>query len=101
MSSVSSDLPFSVDLILGNRKKSGGNKSGEYGGGDLILESLVLPKRALLILQCEVSRCHARGTSFHFPETEVLLDEFFEPNDTILPLPSSEESFDDQLKSIH
>jgi hypothetical protein len=32
---------------------------------------------------------------------EVLLDEFFEPNATILPLPSSEESFDYQLKSIH
>jgi hypothetical protein len=33
---------------------------------------------------CEVSRCHARGTSFLFSETEVLLDEFFEPNETIL-----------------
>jgi hypothetical protein len=32
---------------------------------DLILESLVLPKTALLILQCE---------SFLFPETEVLLN---------------------------
>jgi hypothetical protein len=29
--------PFSVDLILRNKKKSGGDKSGEYGG-DLILE---------------------------------------------------------------
>jgi hypothetical protein len=35
--------PFSGDLILGNKKKSGGDKSGGYGG-DLILESLVLPK---------------------------------------------------------
>jgi hypothetical protein len=32
-----------------------------------------------------VSHCHARGTSFLFPETEVLLDEFFEPKETILP----------------
>jgi hypothetical protein len=32
MSSVSSNLlPFNVDLILGNKKKSGGDKSGEYG----------------------------------------------------------------------
>jgi hypothetical protein len=62
-----------VDLILRNKKKFDGNKSGEYAG-DLILESLVLPKTALLILQCEVSRCHARGTSFLVPETEVLLD---------------------------
>jgi hypothetical protein len=43
---VSSNLlPFSIDLILGNKKTSGGDKSGEYGGGDdLILESLVSPK---------------------------------------------------------
>jgi hypothetical protein len=73
----------------------------ENMGSDLILEFIVLPKTALLILQCEVSHCHARGTSFLFPETEVLLDEFFEPNETILPLPSSEGSFNDQLKSIH
>jgi hypothetical protein len=59
----------------------------ENMGGDLILESLVLPKTALLILQCEVSHCHARGPSFLFPENEVLLlvDEFFEPNETVLP----------------
>jgi hypothetical protein len=62
-----------VDLILGNKKKSGEDKSAEYGD-DLILESLVMPKTALLILQCEVSCCHARGTSFLFPESEVLLD---------------------------
>jgi hypothetical protein len=37
MSTVSSNLlPFSVDLILGNKKNSGGDISGEYGG-DLIL----------------------------------------------------------------
>jgi hypothetical protein len=89
-----------VELILGNKNKSDRDKSGEYLG-NLILESFVLPKTALLILQCEVPRCHARGTSFLFPKTEVLLDEFFEPNETILPLPSSEESSDDQLKSIH
>jgi hypothetical protein len=41
MSFVSSPvLPFSVDLILGNKKKAGGDKSGEYGG-DSILEPLV------------------------------------------------------------
>jgi hypothetical protein len=68
----------------------------ENMGGVGIMESFVLPKSALLMLQCEVSRCHARGTSFLFPETEVLLDEFFELNGTILPLPSPEESFDDQ-----
>jgi hypothetical protein len=85
MSSVSSNhLLFSVNLNFGNKKKSGGDKSGEYGG-DVILESLVLPKTAVLMLQCQISRCHARGTSFLFPETEVLLNEFFEPNETILP----------------
>jgi hypothetical protein len=46
MSYVSSNLlPFSADLILRNKKKSGENKSGEYGPGgggvDLILESIV------------------------------------------------------------
>jgi hypothetical protein len=67
MSSVSSNLlPFSVDLILGNKKKSGGDKSREYWGY-LILESLVLPKTALLLLQCEVSRYHASESSFLFP----------------------------------
>jgi hypothetical protein len=78
MSSVSSNLlPFSVDIILGCKKKS--------GGGDFILDSLVLPKTAVLILQCEVSRCQARGTGFRFPETEVSLDEFFEPSQRTLP----------------
>jgi hypothetical protein len=67
-------------------------------GSDLILESLILPKTALLIPQCEVSHYHARGTSFLLPETEVLLYEFFEPNETILSFPSSEESFDNQLE---
>jgi hypothetical protein len=36
MPSVSSNiLPFSVDLILGNKRMSGGDKLGEYEGGDL------------------------------------------------------------------
>jgi hypothetical protein len=65
------------------------------------LESLVLPKTALLILQFEVSRCDAKGTSFLLRETDILLDQLFEQNDTILPLPSSKESIDDQFKSIH
>jgi hypothetical protein len=52
-------------------------------GDDLILESLVLPKTTLLILQSEVSSFHLRATSFLFPETEVFLDEFFETNKTI------------------
>jgi hypothetical protein len=60
-----------------------------------------LPKTALRVVHCEVSRCNARGSSFLFPVTEVLLDEIFEPNETILPLPSSRESFGNQLKSIH
>jgi hypothetical protein len=68
MSYVSPNLlPFSVDLILGDKKKSGGNKSGEYWG----LFNSGIP---CLVLQCEVSRCHARGTTFLFPETEVLLE---------------------------
>jgi hypothetical protein len=53
-------------------------------GGNLITESLVFPKTALLILKYDVLRCHARGTSFLFPETEALLDRFFELNETIL-----------------
>jgi hypothetical protein len=48
----------------------------------LILESLVLPKTILLILQFEVLFYPARGTSSLYPETEVLLDEIFEPNET-------------------
>jgi hypothetical protein len=86
MSSMSSNpLPFSMDLILGSKKSLVGiNQENIKGGGDLILESLVSPKTALLILQCEVSRCDARGTSFLFHETEVLLHEFFEPNKKIL-----------------
>jgi hypothetical protein len=87
--------PFKVDF--GNKKMSGGDTSGEYGG-DLILESLLLPKTAILVLQYEVSRCRAKGTSSLDPETEILLDELFEPNEIILPVPSPEESFDDQLK---
>jgi hypothetical protein len=63
-----------------NQENIGGGR-----GGDLIMESPVLPKTALLILQCEVSCCHARGTSFLFPETEVLFDELFEQNETIVP----------------
>jgi hypothetical protein len=36
MPSVSSNLlSLSVDLILGNKKKSDGDKSGEYGGGGI------------------------------------------------------------------
>jgi hypothetical protein len=98
---VSSNLlSFSTDFILGNKKKSGGDKSEEYQS-DLILESLVLPKTALFILQCEVLHCHARGTSFPFLEIEILLNKFFEPNEKILPLPSAKESFNNQLKSIH
>jgi hypothetical protein len=54
-------------------------------GGNLIVEPSVLPKTPLLILQCQVSRCHSRGTSFLFPETEVLLGKFFKPNETIVP----------------
>jgi hypothetical protein len=73
-----------MDLILGNKKRSDGVNSGEHGG-DLFVEYLVLPKIALLVLQCESSRYHARGARFLFSETEVLLDEFFEPNGTILP----------------
>jgi hypothetical protein len=34
MAFVSSNLLlFSVDLILGDKEKSGGDKSGKYGGG--------------------------------------------------------------------
>jgi hypothetical protein len=73
-----------VDLILRN-KKILVLINQENMGSDLILDFIVLPKTVLLILQCEVSRCHARRTSFLFPETEVILDEFFEPNETILP----------------
>lgn len=70
MFSISSNLHhFSMGLILGNKKNSGGDKSGEYGGG-LILESLVLSKTALLILQCEALHWHARGTSSSFLKLE-------------------------------
>jgi hypothetical protein len=57
----------------------------QENGGDLIPESLVFPKTALLRLHYEVSGSHARGTSFHFRETQALLDKFFETNKMILP----------------
>jgi hypothetical protein len=85
MSSVSSNLRFSVDFILENRKKSGGDKSGEYWGWFNYGISCFAKITALLTLQCEVSPCYARGTSFVFPETEVLLDDFLEPNEAVLP----------------
>jgi hypothetical protein len=73
----------------------------ENTGGDLILESLVLPKTALLILQCQVLCCHARGTSFLIPETAVLLDKFFEPNKTVFPynIPYSPSKLMEQILS--
>lgn len=75
-----------MDFILGNKKKCCGDKSEEYGEwGDLILESLVCQKTALLLLQVEVSRCHAGGTSLLCPETGVLFEELFESNETIFP----------------
>jgi hypothetical protein len=53
MPSVSSNLfPFTVDLVLGNKKKSGGDRSGEYGC-DFILESLILPKKDCFIYTAE------------------------------------------------
>jgi hypothetical protein len=55
------------------------------GWGDLIPKFLIFPKTALLILQREVSLFYARETGFFFLETEVLLDKFFEQNQTILP----------------
>lgn len=76
--------PFQCGFDWGNKKKSVGDKSGEYWGW-LILESFVLPKTALLVLQCEVSHCLAGGTSFLFAETDILLHKFFEPNKTVLP----------------
>jgi hypothetical protein len=57
-----------MDSILGIRK-SLVRINQENMEGDLILESLALAKTALLMLQREVSRCHARGNSFLFPET--------------------------------
>jgi hypothetical protein len=77
-------LPFSMDLILEN-KGAGEDKYGEYGWGDLTLESPALPKIGSLTMQCDVLHSHARGISFLFPETEVLLDKLFEPNKTIFP----------------
>jgi hypothetical protein len=46
---TSNFLPFSLDLILANKKKSGVDKSRESGSG-LILKSLVSPKTALLLV---------------------------------------------------
>jgi hypothetical protein len=45
---------------------------------------LFLPATALLILQCEVSRCRTRESGFHLPKAEALLDKFLEPNETVL-----------------
>jgi hypothetical protein len=39
---VSSNLlPFSAHFILGNKKKSGGNKSGEYGVRNFCIDTAV------------------------------------------------------------
>jgi hypothetical protein len=79
MSSVSSNLlPFIVDLISGNKKKPGGDKSGEYGGCFNFGISY-FAKNCFI----DTAVWNARGTSFLFPETGVLLDEFFEPNKTV------------------
>jgi hypothetical protein len=53
VSPASSDfLPLSVDLILGNKKKSGGDKLGEYVGGISFWNPLFPQK--LLYLYCRV-----------------------------------------------
>lgn len=57
----------------------------ENMGGYLVLESFVLPKTALLMLQCEVSHCHAGGTSFLFHENRGLTNKFFETDEIVLP----------------
>jgi hypothetical protein len=45
----------------------------------------VLLKIVLWLLQYEVSEFDAGGASFLLPENEVLLDEKFETNETMLP----------------
>jgi hypothetical protein len=85
MSSVFSSLvPFSVDLILGNKNRL--VRINQKNMGVIQFWNLLFcPKEiAVLILQCEASRCYARGTSSFFPETDVLLHEFFQPNETVL-----------------
>jgi hypothetical protein len=78
-------LPFSADLILGTKKKYGADKSGEYGGGDLFLESLVFANNRFIdTAVCEVPLCRTRESGFHLPEAEALLDKFLEPNETVL-----------------
>jgi hypothetical protein len=75
-----------MDVILGIRKSLVGINQKNMGRrGHLILESLVLPQSALLVLQRKVLLCHARGTSFLLPKTEVSINEFFEPNETVIP----------------
>jgi hypothetical protein len=68
---------------LWNKKKSGGVKSGQMEWFNSGIYSFA--KIVLLILQCEVSLCRVRGTSFLFRETDVLFDEFLESNETIRP----------------
>jgi hypothetical protein len=64
-----------MDLMLGINKSL-----AKINSGDSDLESCVLPKTALLILQFLVSSCHAKVSSLLLLETEVLLGEFFETN---------------------
>jgi hypothetical protein len=59
---VSSDLLFCVALMLGNKKKVGGNKLVNMEV--IYIWNLVLPKTVLSVLQCEVLSSHARGSSF-------------------------------------
>jgi hypothetical protein len=80
--------PFQCGFDFGGIRESlvGINPDNFVGGrGGFNSVNLVLPKTTLLVLHREISHCHAGGTSFLFPETEVLLVKFFEPNKTILP----------------
>jgi hypothetical protein len=79
-------------LFWGVRKSLVG--INENNGGDLIPKSPVLLRTAILIQQCEVSRCHTGGTGFL-----GILYEFFEPIETIIShdIPFSQSDLVEQI----
>jgi hypothetical protein len=58
---VSNRLPFSFSFIFGNRKKSQGAISGEYGGRG-IRAIFFSPETAVWERKCETGRCHGEAT---------------------------------------
>jgi len=58
---VSNRHPFSFNFIFGNRKKSQGAKSGEYGGWGMTAILLFVRNCWMRMEVCEMGRCHGEA----------------------------------------